>query len=99
MALDTWENPFHAEFNLECCDLDIFYPHCTGTCETRFEICLQPFSFSSSNENCPYGKYSTSHDSSIPNSDNITFTFGVDLEGSVPNPMTYYVPADSIVSV
>ena len=96
---NTWENPFKALAD-RCCDqLDTFPPNCAGSCETRFEICLQPFSYSPSNRNCPYGRYLVPFDSSIPDSDNIDFAVGVNLEGEVPNPMIYSIPTDLTVRI
>lgn len=91
MALKKWMNPFRAEFNMECCDRDDFYPNCSEfvQCETRFDICLQ--SFSTPDLNCPYGRYSTRYDPSFPDSDNINFTVGVNIAGNVPNPMSFNV--------
>ena len=95
-----WENPFKTEYDLECCDEDVFYPNCSieAVCQTRFDICLQPFSLSLSNINCPYGRYYTNHDSSFPDPDNITFIFGVNIEGNVPNPIAFYIPESLTVS-
>ena len=100
IALARWENPFKVEFDLECCDEDVFYPNCSveAFCQTRFDVCLQPFSSSLSNTNCPYGSYYSNHDNSFPDPDNITFTFGVNIEGNVPNPMTFYIPESLTVS-
>ena len=92
IAFNSWENPLKIDSGGHCCDQgNVFPPHCFDICETRFEICLQPFS-SSSNRNCPYGRYVIPFDPSIPDPDNFTFTFGGELEGGTPNPMTYTVP-------
>ena len=55
---------------------------------------MQPFSFSLTSRNCPYGRYATMYDSYWPDPDNITFIPGVNIEGDVPNPMTFNVPTN-----
>ena len=92
IAFNSWENPLKNDYVKHCCDqTTLFPPNCPEACETRFEICLRPFN-SSSNENCPYGRYVIPFDSSISDPDNFTFTLGGELEGGTPNPMTYTVP-------
>ena len=97
ISLHKWENPFHAEFNQECCDQSVFYPNCSNICETRFEICLQPLY--SSNNDCPYGFYRSPFDENIPNTDDITFEPGVALKGGVPNPISLSVSDPVSVSI
>jgi hypothetical protein len=91
--LKSWLNPLKIDFNGECCDSSFVAPCTFGnidhSCETQFNICLQPSSFSLSNNNCPFGKYATNYDPSIINPDDITFTFGVSIGPTVPNPMTF----------
>ena len=90
IAFNSWVNPFEVQYDGRCCDQhQLSAPDCTSTCQTRFEICLQPSDYSLSNENCPYGRYVIPFDSSIPDPDNFTFTFGV---RGTPNPMIYTVP-------
>lgn len=75
---------------MECCDSNDVFPLCDNSvCQTRFNFCLQPFSFSSSNKNCPYGYYTSEYDPTINDPDHIIFNLGVTLEGNVPNPLIF----------
>ncbi len=89
ILLLQWENPFSAEFNMECCDENVFYPNCSFVCNTRFEVCLQPFSFPPSTRDCTFGSYEIPYEPSFADPNNITFIPGVNVGGNIPNPIQY----------
>lgn len=99
LALNRWSNPMRWDDGSRCCDDSSPPPNCTNACDTRFEICVQPFSYSSSEINCPFGRYDTRHDETFPDPDDISFTFGVTIAGNVPNPMSFIIPDPISVSV
>lgn len=101
VALIQWVNPTRSTYFDNCCDtLSVRPPNCIQDfdCETQFHICPQPFSFSSADSSCPYGQYSTKPDTSLADSDSITFTFGVFISGNIPNPMSFNVQGSISVS-
>jgi hypothetical protein len=98
VAFKSWINQFKTYYTGRCCDRNNEPPcRVEVACDTRFTVCLQPFTFSLSNTNCPYGRYSTNHDPSHSDPDNITFTFGINIGTTVPNPMKFIINNDKMV--
>lgn len=92
VALHSWYNPFKIDEYFDCCDGgSSVFPDCTGTCDTRFEFCLQPSQLSMASTNCALGLYRSPASDFVTDADNQSFIFGLDLEGNVPNPMTFHL--------